>query len=102
MLDTQCSKYCKKNPKKIFPLKIIPLVSDDPESQTDWFCKERPKGRLPGKVHRVKSYCLPRGTAHLYNEGDLHSSRREKEVRMIRVEGINLLKVRRQKYQEAV
>jgi len=76
-------------------------IAEGITEMTDWFCKERPKGRLPGKVHRVKSYSLPRGTAHLYNEGDLHSSKREKEVRMIRVEGINLLKVRRQKFHEA-
>ncbi len=66
---------------------------------TDWHCTEQPDGRTPGKVVRVKSYELPRGTAQLYNEGDLHSSRREKEVRMIRVEGMNLMGVRRPRYE---
>jgi hypothetical protein len=68
---------------------------------TDWHCIDEPDGRLPGKVVKVKSYDLPRGTAYLYNEGDLHSSRREKEVRMVRVEGMNLYGVRRPHYEEA-
>ena len=68
---------------------------------TDWHCIDEPDGRLPGKVVKVKSYDLPRGTAQLYNEGDLHSSRREKEVRMVRVEGMNLYGVRRPHYEEA-
>ena len=68
---------------------------------TDWHCVDQPEGRLPGKVVKVKSYDLPRGTAQLYNEGDLHSSRRENEVRMIRVEGMNLYGVRRPRYEEA-
>ena len=66
---------------------------------TDWYCTEQPDGRTAGKVVKVKSYELPMGTAHLYNEGDLHSSRREHEVRMIRVEGINLMGVRRPRYE---
>lgn len=66
---------------------------------TDWHCTEPPDGRTPGKVVKVKSYELPRGTAQLYNEGDLHSSRRENEVRMVRVEGMNLMGVRRPRYE---
>ncbi|NKB20769.1 MAG: hypothetical protein GKS01_09735 [Alphaproteobacteria bacterium] len=68
---------------------------------TDWHCIEEPDGRTPGKVVKVKSYELPTGTAHLYNEGDLHSSRREHEVRMVRVEGMNLYGVRRPRYEAA-
>ena len=68
---------------------------------TDWHCIEKPDGRSPGKVVAVKSYELPRGSAQLYNEGDLHSSRREHEVRMIRVEGMNLMGVRRPRYEAA-
>jgi len=68
---------------------------------SDWHCFESPDGRQAGKVVKVKSYDLPQGTAHLYNEGDLHSSRREEEVRMIRVEGKNLYGVRRAKYEIA-
>jgi hypothetical protein len=39
------------------------------------------------------------GTAHLYGEGDLHSVRRKAETRLIRIEGIDLTKVKRDKYE---
>ena len=39
--------------------------------------------------------------AHLYGEGDLHSPRREAETRLIRIEGIDLAKVKRDKYEPA-
>jgi hypothetical protein len=68
---------------------------------SDWHCVEAPVGRQPGKVVKVKSYELPQGTAHLYNEGDLHSSYREHEVRMIRVEGMNLYGVHRDSFEVA-
>ena len=66
---------------------------------TDWYCTEQSQGRIPGKVVKVRSYEVPKGAAHLYNEGDLHSSRREQEVRMVRVEGNNLMGTRRPRYE---
>jgi hypothetical protein len=39
------------------------------------------------------------GMAHLYDEGDLHSPGREAETRLIRIEGIDLTKVKRDKYE---
>jgi len=39
------------------------------------------------------------GMAHLYGEGDLHSPQREAETRLIRIEGIDLIKVKRDKYE---
>jgi hypothetical protein len=44
---------------------------------------------------------LKRGDAHVYNEGDLHSPRREDTTRLIRVEGRNLLGIKRDKYEVA-
>ena len=39
----------------------------------------------------MRTYQLPSpGTAHVYNEGDLHSPRRETDTRLIRIEGIDL------------
>ncbi len=52
----------------------------------------------PGKVRRVKTYTLSPGMAHVYNEGDLHSPRREGPTRLLRIEGMNLEKVRRRAY----
>ena len=38
--------------------------------------------------------------AHVYNEGDLHSPRRDGPTRLIRVEGQNMDKVRRLRYEK--
>jgi len=66
---------------------------------TDWQLLERPQERTPGKVKFVRKYDLTPGVAHLYNEGDLHSPRRESETRLIRIEGKDMTKVRRDKFE---
>jgi predicted metal-dependent enzyme (double-stranded beta helix superfamily) len=53
----------------------------------------------PGKVRYVRSYKLEPGAAHLYNEGDLHSPRRDGPTRLLRIEGVNMDKVRRLRYE---
>ena len=68
---------------------------------TDWRLLEKPAGGKPGKVAKVRSYRLTPGTAHLYNEGDLHSPRREADTRLIRIEGRDLTKVKRDKFEIA-
>lgn len=40
-----------------------------------------------------------RGEAHLYNEGDLHSPRRDGSTMLIRIEGKNMDKIRRLSYE---
>lgn len=52
------------------------------------------EGKL-GKVRFLRSYVLKPGMAHLYNEGDLHSPRRDGPTKLLRIEGVNLDKVRR-------
>jgi len=66
---------------------------------SDWALVEPPKNNQPGKVRFVKDYTLKPGMARLYNEGDLHSPRREKATRLLRIEGTNLEKVRRLPYE---
>ena len=53
----------------------------------------------PGKVRHVRSYTLTPGMAHVYNEGDLHSPRRDGPTRLIRIEGRNMDKVARLRYE---
>lgn len=53
----------------------------------------------PGKVRKVRTYKLTPGVAHVYNEGDLHSPSRSGPTQLIRIEGTNMEKVRRLKYQ---
>lgn len=55
----------------------------------------------PGKVRRTRTYKLTPGIAHVYNEGDLHSPTRTASTHLIRIEGVNMEKVRRLKYKEA-
>jgi len=68
---------------------------------TDWRTIEKPSNGRPGKVVRERTYALTPGTAHVYNEGDVHSPRRESETRLIRIEGTDLTKVKRDKFEVA-
>lgn len=53
----------------------------------------------PGKVRKTKTYKLTPGVAHVYNEGDLHSPRRASSTKLIRIEGVNMEKVKRLKFE---
>jgi predicted metal-dependent enzyme (double-stranded beta helix superfamily) len=66
---------------------------------TDWRLVEKPTDGKPGRVEKVRTYKMTPGMAHVYGEGDLHSPRREAETRLIRIEGIDLTKVKRDKYE---
>jgi predicted metal-dependent enzyme (double-stranded beta helix superfamily) len=68
---------------------------------TDWRLLHKPENGVPGKVEKVRTYELTPGTAHVYNEGVLHSPRREGDTRLIRIEGTDLMKVRRDKFEIA-
>jgi predicted metal-dependent enzyme (double-stranded beta helix superfamily) len=60
---------------------------------SDWRVLQKPSSGEPGKVERARTYDLTPGKAHLYNEGDVHSPRRESDTRLIRIEGVDLTKV---------
>jgi len=66
---------------------------------SDWALLEPASEDTPGKVRLVKEYALSPGDAHLYNEGDLHSPRRDGPTRLIRIEGRNVEKIRRLAYE---
>jgi predicted metal-dependent enzyme (double-stranded beta helix superfamily) len=66
---------------------------------TDWKLLEKPADGKPGKVQKVRTYDLNPGTAHVYNEGDLHSPRRESDTRLIRIEGTDLTTVKREQFE---
>ena len=53
----------------------------------------------PGKVRKTRTYKLTPGVAHVYNEGDLHSPSRAGPTRLIRIEGTNMEKVNRLKFE---
>jgi hypothetical protein len=66
---------------------------------TDYFPVARPGEGKPGQARPVKDYTLTRGMAYLYNEGDLHSPRRDGPTRLIRIEGRNMEKIKRFPYE---
>jgi predicted metal-dependent enzyme (double-stranded beta helix superfamily) len=66
---------------------------------TDWECLARPADGKPGKAKHVRDYAMKPGDAHVYNEGVLHSPRRDGPTRLIRIEGMNMDKVKRQAYE---
>jgi predicted metal-dependent enzyme (double-stranded beta helix superfamily) len=68
---------------------------------TDWRLVQKPANGQPGKVAKVRTYELKPGMAYVYGEGVLHSPRREGETRLIRIEGIDLSKIKRDKFEAA-
>ncbi|MBV9522946.1 MAG: hypothetical protein JO010_09135 [Alphaproteobacteria bacterium] len=68
---------------------------------TDWALVESATATRPGKVRHVRSYTLKPGMAYVYNEGELHSPRRDGPTRLIRMEGQNTDKIRRLAYERA-
>jgi hypothetical protein len=69
---------------------------------TDYAAVARPSEEEPGKARPVKDYTLTPGMAYLYNEGELHSPRRDGPTRLIRIEGKNMDKIRRFPYQRVM
>ena len=66
---------------------------------SDWDLVEPASAEKPGKVKHRRTYKLEPGNAHVYNEGDLHSPSRAGPTRLLRIEGTNMEKVKRFKYE---
>ena len=70
-------------------------------TMSDWTLLEPASVEKPGKVAKKREYKLKTGDAHVYNEGDLHSPSRAGPTRLIRIEGTNLEKIKRLKFEAA-
>jgi hypothetical protein len=68
-------------------------------SMSDWELLEPASAEKPGKVRKKREYQLTPGVAHVYNEGDLHSPARTDSTRLIRIEGTNMERVKRYKFE---
>jgi hypothetical protein len=68
---------------------------------SDWSLLEPASETKAGKVKLVQQYTLKPGMAYVYNEGDLHSPRRDGPTKLIRIEGRNVEKIRRLAYEPA-
>ena len=66
---------------------------------TEWEILEPALSEKPGKVKAIKTYTMTPGMAQAYDEGDLHSPRREASTRLIRIEGKNMDGVTRLAYE---
>jgi hypothetical protein len=68
---------------------------------SDWTVLEPATEARPGKVRLARSYPLKPGEAHVYNEGDVHSPRRDGPTKLIRIEGTNMAHVKRLTFEKA-
>jgi len=66
---------------------------------TDYALVEPASKEKPGKARPLRTYKLTPGMAYLYNEGDLHSPRRRGPTQLIRIEGMNMDRVKRLKFE---
>jgi predicted metal-dependent enzyme (double-stranded beta helix superfamily) len=68
---------------------------------TDYERVAEPAEGKPGKAKALRTYKLSPGVAHLYNERDLHSPRRDGPTQLIRIEGLNMDRIKRAKFDKA-
>lgn len=66
---------------------------------SDYKLLEAASAEKPGKVKETRTYKLTPGIAHVYNEGDLHSPKRVDSTKLIRIEGVDMTKVKRFKFE---
>jgi len=66
---------------------------------TDWDCVARPTDGAPGKAVANHDYVMKPGDAYLYDVGVLHSPERTGDTRLLRIEGLNMSKVKRFPYE---
>jgi hypothetical protein len=62
---------------------------------TDWRIVSQGAGAEPTLVEPARTYLMHAGDAHLYDVGDVHSPKRGAPVKLIRIEGQNLDRVKR-------
>lgn len=65
---------------------------------TDYERVAEPVEGKPGKAKPLRTYKLAPGMAYLYNERDLHSPRRDGPTQLIRIEGMNMDRVKRARF----
>src|SRR6478672_6304129 len=66
---------------------------------TDYALVAAASADKPGKAKALRTYKLTPGSAYLYNEGDLHAPRRTGPTQLIRLEGMNMDRIKRLKFE---
>jgi predicted metal-dependent enzyme (double-stranded beta helix superfamily) len=72
--------------------------ADGETEMQDYELIEKAQGAVPGKVKATRTYKLIPGIAYVYNEGDIHSPTRLAPTQLIRIEGTNMAKVKRDRF----
>jgi predicted metal-dependent enzyme (double-stranded beta helix superfamily) len=67
---------------------------------TDYALVEPASKDKPGKARPLRTYKLTPGSAYLYNEGDLHSPSRKGPTTLIRLEGMNMDRIKRLRFEK--
>ena len=62
---------------------------------TDWRIVKAGKGEEPSIVEPLKTYIMKPGDAHFYGIGDVHAPKRIAPTKLIRIEGVNLDRIKR-------
>ena len=62
---------------------------------TDWKIVKQPAGDQPGEVVKTDTYVMKPGDAHLYPVGAVHAPYRDAPTKLIRVEGVDTMTVKR-------
>lgn len=73
--------------------------ADGATIMSDWAPVGTVSARGRAQVRKLREYTLTPGVAHLYNEGDIHAPSRAGPSRLVRIEGVNLERVRRGTYE---
>ncbi|MBM3560407.1 MAG: hypothetical protein FJX53_11135 [Alphaproteobacteria bacterium] len=68
---------------------------------TEWKLEKAPTDDEPGLASPVRTYNMDPGMAVAYQKGQLHSPRRAGDTRLIRIEGSDLMKVKRKAFKPA-
>jgi hypothetical protein len=66
---------------------------------TAWDLVSRPTEQTPGKARFNHNYVMKVGDAYLYDIGVLHSPERKAATRLLRIEGLNMAKIKRLPYE---
>jgi len=73
--------------------------ADGETIMTAWDCVARPTETTPGKAKFNHNYVMKPGDAYLYDPGVLHSPERKASTRLLRIEGMNMMKIKRLPYE---
>ena len=72
--------------------------ADGETQMSDYELIEKAQGDVAGKVRPIRAYKLTPGEVYVYNEGDIHSPSRLAPTNLIRIEGTNMAKVKRDSF----